>query len=71
MAGQQYDPCYHLACDTYTNVSETVLGQMAGAAAHAIVYFPERETGPGIGGRALDAGVARDRFEFWGPQRQK
>jgi Zn-dependent M28 family amino/carboxypeptidase len=33
-AGAQYDPCYHLACDTYDNNSNTGLDQMSDAAAH-------------------------------------
>jgi hypothetical protein len=35
-AGDQYDPCYHLACDTFDNVSLAALDQMTDAAAHAI-----------------------------------
>jgi len=41
-AGQAYDPCYHLACDTYANNSNTGLDQMSDAAAHAILYFAKR-----------------------------
>jgi len=41
-AGQQYDPCYHLACDTYANVSLTGLDQMSDAAAHAVLLFSKR-----------------------------
>ena len=33
-AGAQYDPCYHLACDTFANNSNTGLDQMSDAAAH-------------------------------------
>ena len=38
-AGEQYDPCYHLACDTFDNVSLQVLDQNADAAAAAIIHF--------------------------------
>ncbi|HJQ87725.1 MAG TPA: M28 family peptidase, partial [Propionibacteriaceae bacterium] len=38
-AGQQFDPCYHLACDTLGNVNLEVLEQMADAAAHASLTF--------------------------------
>jgi Zn-dependent M28 family amino/carboxypeptidase len=38
-AGQQFDPCYHLACDTLANVSLVVVEQMADAAAHASLTF--------------------------------
>ena len=34
-AGLAYDPCYHQACDTFFNLSNTALDQMSDAAAHA------------------------------------
>jgi Zn-dependent M28 family amino/carboxypeptidase len=40
-AGQQYDPCYHLACDTYANNSDTGLDQMSDAVAHAVITFAQ------------------------------
>ena len=36
-AGQQYDPCYHLACDTFANNSNSGLDQMSDAAAHVVL----------------------------------
>ncbi len=36
-AGVAYDPCYHLACDTYANNSNTGLDQMSDAAAHVVL----------------------------------
>ena len=39
VAGQQYDPCYHAACDTIDNVNLAVLEQMTDAAAHATMAF--------------------------------
>jgi Zn-dependent M28 family amino/carboxypeptidase len=41
-AGTQYDPCYHLACDTYANNSNTALDQMSDAVAHAVLLFSKR-----------------------------
>jgi len=38
-AGDQYDPCYHLACDTFDNISLEALDQMSDAAAHAVLTF--------------------------------
>ena len=38
-AGDQYDPCYHLACDTFDNISLEALDQMSDAAAHATMTF--------------------------------
>ncbi|MEX6503735.1 M20/M25/M40 family metallo-hydrolase [Pseudomonas zhanjiangensis] len=39
IAGEPFDPCYHLACDTYDNNNDEALGQMADAAAHALYTF--------------------------------
>lgn len=44
-AGQQYDPCYHLACDTFANNSDTGLDQMSDAVAHAVLRFSKRDFG--------------------------
>jgi len=41
-AGQQYDSCYHLACDTFANNSNTALDQMSDAVAHAVLLFSKR-----------------------------
>lgn len=41
-AGQQFDPCYHLACDTYDNNSNVALDQMSDAVAHAVLHFAKR-----------------------------
>ena len=38
-AGQQYDPCYHLACDAYANVNLTALDVNADAVAYATLQF--------------------------------
>lgn len=38
-AGIQYDPCYHQACDNFSNINVTVLGEMADAAAHAVITY--------------------------------
>jgi Zn-dependent M28 family amino/carboxypeptidase len=37
--GVAYDPCYHQACDTIANLSNTALDQMSDATAHAVMYF--------------------------------
>ena len=45
-AGQQYDPCYHLACDTFSGTDAqlalTGLDQMSDAVAHAVLLFSKR-----------------------------
>jgi Zn-dependent M28 family amino/carboxypeptidase len=38
-AGVAYDPCYHQACDTYANNSDTGLDQMSDAVAHATLLY--------------------------------
>ncbi|MGH8885746.1 MAG: M20/M25/M40 family metallo-hydrolase [Egibacteraceae bacterium] len=38
-AGVAYDACYHQACDTSDNISETALDQLGDAAAHAVLTF--------------------------------
>ena len=39
--GEQYDPCYHLSCDTTNNLSLTALDQMSDAAAHATISLAQ------------------------------
>ena len=41
VAGEQYDPCYHLSCDDLRNLSRTALDQMSDAAAHATITLAE------------------------------
>jgi Zn-dependent M28 family amino/carboxypeptidase len=38
-AGEQYDPCYHQACDTFDNVSLEVLDLNADAIAYAVLQY--------------------------------
>ena len=38
-AGIAYDPCYHQACDTFANNSDTGLDQMSDAIAHATLTY--------------------------------
>lgn len=38
-AGQAYDPCYHLRCDTYANNSDTALDVNSDAIAYSILQF--------------------------------
>lgn len=46
LAGQ-FDPCYHLACDSYginghpDNINDTVLAEMSDAVAHAVLTFAQ------------------------------
>jgi Zn-dependent M28 family amino/carboxypeptidase len=38
-AGDQYDPCYHLACDTYNNISEKALNVNSDAVAYSVLQY--------------------------------
>ncbi|HEX5807128.1 MAG TPA: M28 family metallopeptidase [Anaerolineales bacterium] len=38
-AGQQYDPCYHLACDTYANNNDFALDVNSDAVAFAVLQY--------------------------------
>jgi Zn-dependent M28 family amino/carboxypeptidase len=50
VAGEQFDPCYHLACDTFAGTGGGTIGglglialdQMSDAAAHAVLLFSKR-----------------------------
>jgi Zn-dependent M28 family amino/carboxypeptidase len=50
--GEPYDLCYHLACDTYDNISLEALDQMSDAAAFAILtYAMNTEAVNGVSGK--------------------
>ena len=38
-AGQQYDPCYHLACDTFANNNDFALDVNSDAVAYATLQY--------------------------------
>jgi Zn-dependent M28 family amino/carboxypeptidase len=64
-AGLAYDPCYHQACDTFANLSDTALDQMADAAAHATLVFAQ--TTSAIEGTDKGKGKGHDKeAEFQG-----
>jgi len=51
-AGEQYDPCYHLACDTFDNISLEVLDLNSDAVAAATLqYAMNTETVNGVKGK--------------------
>ena len=60
-AGEAYDPCYHLACDTFDNISLEALDQMSDATAFAILqYAMNTESINGVKGKGnfkLDTGM--------------
>jgi Zn-dependent M28 family amino/carboxypeptidase len=71
-AGDQYDPCYHLACDTFDNISLEALDQMSDAAAHSVLIFAQ--TTSAVSGTAKGEArgkVALETLEFRGGHRQR
>ena len=42
-AGQQYDPCYHIACDTFANNNNHALDVNSDAVAYAVALFAMRD----------------------------
>jgi len=54
MAGRQFDPCYHLACDTFANNNDHALHVNADAIAFAVLtYAYSTETVNGVPGKAV------------------
>lgn len=52
VAGEQYDPCYHLACDTFDNISLLALELNSNAVAFATLqYAMNTETVNGVRGK--------------------
>jgi Zn-dependent M28 family amino/carboxypeptidase len=78
-AGEQYDPCYHAACDTFDNVSLKALDVNSDAIAYAILkYAMSTETINGVKGKgnfkerklAMDAEKGK-MFEYSGNRLQQ
>ena len=44
-AGEPYDPCYHQACDTITNLSTAALNELGDAVAHSVGTMARTKTG--------------------------
>jgi Zn-dependent M28 family amino/carboxypeptidase len=58
-AGVAYDSCYHRACDTYANNNRLAFGQMADAAADAVLQFAMTTSAVKGTSRTADAAVAK------------
>jgi Zn-dependent M28 family amino/carboxypeptidase len=63
-AGVAYDPCYHQACDTITNVNTTAINQMSDAVAHATLVFALTRSDVS----ATEGGTGGPDMEFKGPR---
>lgn len=67
-AGDQYDPCYHLACDTIDNVSNEALDVNVDAIAYAIYNLAATtEAVNGVVG-VEPKGITPDEVDFDGPR---
>jgi Zn-dependent M28 family amino/carboxypeptidase len=70
-AGVQYDPCYHLACDTFDNVSLEALDQNSDAVAHAVMTFAMTTSAVNGTDKGKGLGKFKNDAEFWGSRLQK
>ena len=68
-AGIAYDPCYHQACDTIANLSNTALDQMSDAAAHGTLVFAQ--TSSAIEGTDKGKAKGKSEAEFQGSHLKK
>ena len=75
-AGQQYDPCYHLACDTFANNNLSALDVNADAVAFSVLQFAMNTSGinavrgkgnfPNVGGTGgQPGGTSSGEFDHW------
>ncbi len=64
-----YDDCYHLACDTMTNISDQALDQMSDAVAHAVLQFAM--TGSAVNGTGKSSSVPQSTLTYKGSAAQK
>jgi Zn-dependent M28 family amino/carboxypeptidase len=70
-AGEQYDPCYHLACDTFNNISLEALDQNSDAAAHAVMTFAMTSSAVNGTDKGKGPGGNSESMEYRGSQLQK
>jgi Zn-dependent M28 family amino/carboxypeptidase len=65
-AGLAYDPCYHQACDTITNLSTKALNELGDAAAHATMTLARTKSGLFEDGSRRGRGVQKRAMKFDG-----
>ena len=67
-AGEPFDPCYHQACDTITNLSTAALNELGDAVAHSVQTLVRTKTGFFEDGSrmALPPQLTAEDFEYSG-----
>ncbi len=70
-AGDQYDPCYHLACDTFDNISLTALDQNSDAVAHSVLTFAMTTSSVNGTDKGEGLGKWKDGMEYIADKLQK
>jgi Zn-dependent M28 family amino/carboxypeptidase len=70
-AGEPYDRCYHLACDTINNLSTRALSEMSDAAAHAAQTVAVSKTGFFEDGSRAGQKSRKVRGQTAGPQARR
>lgn len=65
-AGQPLDPCYHLACDDYDNISLEALDQMSDALAHSVLTFAMTTSAVNGTDKGKGLGQIRDEMAYRG-----
>ncbi len=68
-AGAPYDPCYHLACDTFSNISLTALAVNSDAVAYSVLQYAMNVQS--ITGKRGKGNFRRPVPEFLGPLQQR
>jgi len=68
-AGVAYDPCYHQACDTIANLSQTALDQMSDAIAHSTLVFALTKSS--VSGTDKASNTAKDKMQFKGSKLER
>ena len=67
-AGEQYDPCYHLACDTFDNISLEALDQNSDAVAHTVLTFAMTTSSVNGTDKGKGLGKWKNEMEYQGSQ---
>jgi Zn-dependent M28 family amino/carboxypeptidase len=68
-AGQAFDPCYHSACDTTSNINVTALDEMSDAVAHAVLSLAMSTSS--INGTGKGNGAGTSDLEYKGNRAQR